>query len=463
MLIATLGLALLRDVPPADYTTQVDVYFRDLIARRKFPAAAVAIVRDGKVEYSKGYGTANLEDDVAATPRTVFRIGSITKQFTATMIMQLVQEGKVKLDEPFETILPEQPKAWAKITVRQLLNHSSGIKSYTGVSGIFNDAALKPVKPEGIVKTVAKEPLEFAPGTQWRYNNTGYELLGMIIEKIDKRPYRDALATRILQPLGMTNTYFVSESVIVKDRAQGYTVSGVEFRHAPFLSMDWPYAAGSIESTVLDLAKWDAALYGESILPQARLEQMWTPTPLAKGKIEQYGFGWSLETARGTKIVEHGGGIHGFTTFIRRAPSKHLTVIVLTNSDASDPEQYARKTMGFVDPSLADQEAAPVLDNDRETDRFAKAMLLSIIAGKLDRSKLTPEFSKFITPEFEKQSQQQLSSMGELNDFTLINTKDENGGKVRTYSVKFASIELKMTFVTTKSGLVAGMGLAPNR
>jgi CubicO group peptidase (beta-lactamase class C family) len=437
----------------------IDSYFNDQIAHKASPSISVAIVDRGKVVYAKGFGYADLERDVLASPESVYRIGSITKQFTATMIMQLIKEGKLSLDQPFRPILPELPEAWSKVTIRQLLNHTSGIKAYTEVSGLFNDGALKPTTPAGILKTVEKAPLDFPPGTSWHYNNSGYEVLGMLIEKLDGRKYEASLHARILDPLGMSHTYFTSERTLVKNRAQGYDPHEGSWQHAAYLNMDWPYAAGSIESTTLDLAKWDAALYGEKILGQSDLKQMWTPTVLPSGKTEPYGFGWQLDKLNGVDIVQHGGGIHGFITFIRRAPEKALTVIVLTNSGSSNPGAMATDVMGIVNATLKVAEVKTISDKDPATTASAKATLQSILDGKLDRTKLTPEFNKLLTADLEKGAKTELGSLGPINGFEVISESDSATAKIRVYKVTLGSAVLKMTITINAQGLIAGLTL----
>ena len=434
---------------------KLDSYFAAQLAKKKTPSISVAVVQKGKVIYGKGFGIANLEDQVPATANSVYRIGSITKQFTATMIMQLVKEGKLRVDDPFETILDDMPRAWAKVTVRNLLNHTSGVKSYTEISGLFAGDAMKPTNPAGIIKKVADAPLDFEPGTKWHYSNSGYELLGMIIEKLDKRTYAESLSARILTPLGMTNTYFVSENQVVPHRAQGYSNSNVGFRHSQYLNMDWPYAAGSIESTVLDLAKWDAALYGDSILPQDMLAQMWTATTLADGTPQQYGFGWQFSKSNGVDIVEHGGGIHGFTTQIRRCPTLGITVIVLTNSDSGgDPATLAKEAMGIVEPSL--QPKAGV-DKSPTTTKHDQEVLQSLLDGKLDRTSLTPEFAVKLTPEKLAAAKSQLAALGKILKFEYVSEQVIEPLNARIYKVTFALVELTYSIAVDSDGKIGGL------
>lgn len=459
LFLASLALAAAQDVD----SSKLDAFFNAQLAKNAAPSISAAVVKDGKIVYAKAFGYADLENDVLATPATVYRIGSITKQFTATMIMQLVGEGKLTLEQKCRSVLPELPAAWDAITVRQLLNHTSGIKSYTSVPGLFDGPAMKPTTPAGILKTVETAPLEFKPGTKWNYNNTAFEVLGMIVEKLDHRKYAESLKARILGPLGMTSTYFTSERTIVKHRAQGYTEGqgGKGWEHAPYLNMDWPFAAGSIESCTLDLAKWDAALYGDRILPQSALKQMWTPTRLADGKTQDYGFGWSLGKQNGVPIVEHGGGIHGFITFIRRAPSHGLTVIVLTNSGGGPADKIAAEAMGIVDLALKVDPPKAIADTDPKATAKARALLQSLMDGKLDHTLFTPEFNKQITPQLEAGAKATLSGMGKIVRFDLTSTESAGGLTSRKYLVTLGVTDLNLVVRVDGKGLVAEFGLRP--
>ncbi len=437
---------------------KLDGYLTDLISKKRSPAISVAVVENGHVVYAKGFGLANLEQDVEANASTVYRIGSITKQFTATMIMQLVKEGKLSIDDSIEKVLPEMPKAWAKVTVKNLLNHTSGIKSYTELEGLMEKDAMQPTTPLGIIKKVENEPMDFEPGTKWHYNNTGYELLGLTIEKLDKRTFAESLKERILSPLGMAHTYFVSEKSIVRYRAQGYSFGKSGYEHAQYLNMDWPYAAGSMESTVLDLAKWDEALYSDKILPRELLAKMWEPTVLADGTIQNYGFGWGTSKLNGQQLVEHGGGIHGFTTHIRRVPSKGMTIIVLTNTNGpSNPAGIAKEAMEMMDPTLKTVKPQIEADKNPAATKEAQIVLQSVLDGKFDRSKLTPDFDKILTPELLAEAKTQLTSLGAITKFEFLREAKINGLTSRIYNVRFAGFELKFAIATDSKGKIGGL------
>lgn len=457
VLTSALGTFASAQVNEANFK-KLDALFAEQVANKSSPSYSVAVVQNGHMVYAKGFGFANLEDQVAANPSTVYRIGSITKQFTATMIMQLVKEGKLKVDDPFETVLPAMPKAWSKVTVKNLLNHTSGIKSYTEIKDLFSEDAMKPTTPAGIIKKVEEIPMDFIPGTKWHYNNTGYELLGMIIEKLDKRTYAESLKSRILSPLGMDHTYFVSESTLVPHRAQGYSWNKNAFEHARYLNMDWPYAAGSIESTTLDLAKWDEALYGEKILPHDLLEQMWSATNLTDGTVQKYGFGWQVDTANGSPIVEHGGGIHGFSTFIRRSPTVGITIIVLTNTDgASNPSKLAKDAMGVMEPSLKLAQATIEVDKSPAVTVHAREILQSVLDGKFDRTTLTPDFAKHLTPELLATAKDQIGQMGGIKMFTFQREAKFGELTSRIYRVGFAGGELTLAVAINKDGKIGGL------
>ncbi len=340
-------------------SARVDAYMRAEMAKRHVPGASVAVVRAGKVVLAKGYGLANVELNVPATPDTVYEMGSITKQFTATAIMMLVEEGKLALDEKITHYLPDLPTAWSGVTVRHLLTHTSGIKSYTSVPNLFslwrNDYT-----HAQIIQLVSGDPLAFPPGEKWDYSNTGYFLLGMIIEKVSGKAYSDFLTERIFRPLQMTATRVNDWSAIIKNRAGGYTWRFGALHNADFTSMTWPFSAGVLVSTVRDMAKWDAALYTEKLLKRANLQQMWTPVKLNGGSTFPYGFGWDLEDYRKHKLISHGGGIPGFTSYIARFVDDKLTVIVLTNTDSADPDSMAHAIAGIYLPALAHSAAKPI-------------------------------------------------------------------------------------------------------
>jgi CubicO group peptidase (beta-lactamase class C family) len=298
------------------------------------PGAAVIAVKDGKTVFRKAYGMANLELGVPISPESVFRLGSITKQFTAVAVLALAEEGKLSLSDPITRFLPDYPTHGHVITVEHLLNHTSGIRSYTGIPGYMNARIQADLTTAELVAVFSKEPMDFAPGEQWRYNNSGYVLLGAIIEKVSGMKYGDFVAERIFRPLGMMSTAYGSDERILPKRASGYTRDGETVGNARYLSMTQPHAAGGLVSTIDDLAVWDASLYSERLLKNGSLEKAWTPAVTRDGKPTRYGYGWGISTLRGSRAIEHGGGIFGFSTYGIRLPREKVYVAVLANSDS---------------------------------------------------------------------------------------------------------------------------------
>lgn len=285
----------------------------------------------GKVIYKKGFGMANIEWSIPNQPDTKFRIGSVTKQFTAALILQLVEEGKIKLDGKLSDYLPYYRKdTGQKVTIHQLLNHTSGIPSYTN-SEFFRDSSRDPYKPHDFVKKFASGDLEFEPGSKFNYNNSGYFILGAIIEQLTGKTYEAVLTEKILTPLGMTNTGYDNSAPVITKRAAGYEKLPDRFVNAAYLDMSLPYAAGSMYSTVEDLFKWDQALYGEKILSAASKAKMFTPG------LSEYGYGVEIgdreigKSGIKTRLIRHGGGINGFNCLLTRVVDKQQTVIILDN------------------------------------------------------------------------------------------------------------------------------------
>ena len=334
-----------QDVP----VDRIDSYVQGEMTRQQIPGLAIAVVRDGKVALAKGYGLANVEHQVAVKPDTVFQSGSVGKQFTATAVMLLVEQGKLSLDDRITKYLPEGVPRWNAIRVRHLLSHTGGTTDYPPNFDFRRDYT------EGaLVKRAAAIPLAFAPGTKWSYSNIGYLLLGVMIHRITGQFYGDFLKEKIFEPLGMTTTRIISEADIVPNRAAGYRLAKGELKNQEWVSPTLNTTAdGSLYLSVLDLAKWDASLYTERILRADSLKQMWTPVTLRSGKTHPYGFGWSLGEIRGHRIVEHGGAWQGFKSAIVRFPDDRLTVLLLANLAQTDPSKLAHGLAAVLDPALA--------------------------------------------------------------------------------------------------------------
>ncbi len=332
-----------RDGEPT--SARVDSVVEAQRKAQKIPGVSVAVCRDGKIVKASGYGLANVEWGVPVTPETIFQTGSVGKQFTATAVMMLVEEGKLRLDDKIAKFIPEAPVTWNDVTVRGLLTHTSGIADYGGeedtmAKGVINFR--KDYTEEELVQAFAKMPKDFPAGEKWSYSNTGYVLLGVILHRVTGEFYGDFLQERIFGPLGMTSTRIISEADIVRQRSGGYRLVKGEWKNqewvAPTLNTT---ADGALYTNVLDLAKWDAALYTSKLIKRSSLDAMWTPVILTSGKTYPYGFGWDLASKDGHRAASHDGAWQGFTMSMTRYLDEGLTVIVMTNldSDNSNPEK----------------------------------------------------------------------------------------------------------------------------
>jgi len=325
-------LAAQTSVRAQDKAAKIDELMKVYNSYRQFNGA-VLVAENGKVIFKKGYGMANMEWNIPVETDTKFRLGSITKQFTSMLILQLVQEGKIKLEGKLTDYLPDYRKDTGdRITIHQLLNHTSGIPSYTGLPNFFQEISRNPYSVSDFVKKYTSGDLEFEPGTKWNYNNSGYFLLGAIVESVTGKPYEQALKERIFDPVGMKNTGYDHYATILAKRAAGYEKRPGGFINAPYLDMSLPYAAGSLYSTVEDLYLWDQALYTDKLL-SAQLKELWY-----KPGLSNYAYGWVVRNAplgaqdEQVTIIEHGGGINGFNTLISRMPDSKNLIVLLNNT-----------------------------------------------------------------------------------------------------------------------------------
>jgi CubicO group peptidase (beta-lactamase class C family) len=334
-----LGLGLVAALPgygrsPAAQPATVDDYVQGEMARQHIPGLSILVARDGKIVLAKGYGLANVELQVPVKPETVFQSGSVGKQFTATAVMMLVEEGKIKLDNPISDYLVGCPPSWKRVTIRELLSHTAGLGDYPDKFDFRKDHT--EAEELGIVERI---PLMFTPGTKWSYSNLGYLTLGILIHRVTGQFYGDFLQKRIFGPLGMSTTRIISEADIIPNRAAGYRLVKGQLKNQEWVSPTINTTAdGSLYFSILDLAKWDAALYTEKLLRQSSFKQMWTVARLTNGQPNsgQYGFAWFVGTKGGHRVIDHSGAWQGFETHISRYIDDKLTVVVLGNLADAD-------------------------------------------------------------------------------------------------------------------------------
>jgi CubicO group peptidase (beta-lactamase class C family) len=294
---------------------------------------SVAVVQGADTLLLKGYGLVDLEWGVH-TPvdaKASYEIGSVTKQFTAAAVMQLVEEGKLDLDADMSDYLPEFDSRGRQVPLRRLLDHTSGIKGYTEMA-VFGELAMKALPRDTLVSMVEKEAFEFEPGTALIYNNSAYFFLGLIIEEVSGQPYEEYVQEHLFAPLGMDDSYYCSESAIRPGRAHGYDGSQEGLVRKRYLNHSWPYAAGSLCSTAGDLVRWNQALHGGEVLSEASYREMITPQPLEDGTPVRYAMGLGIDDRGGRRTIAHGGGINGFLSDGRYYPDDDLIIVVLQNS-----------------------------------------------------------------------------------------------------------------------------------
>src|SRR5262245_14603121 len=308
------------------------------------PGAAVVVVKDGETLFRKGYGLANLELGVPIAPDMVFRLASITKQLTAVAILMLAEQGALALDNDIAAFFPDYPTQGHTITVEHLLTHTSGIRSYTSMPE-WLPLWRKDFTVAELIELFKDQPMDFAPGEKWAYNNSGYILLGSIIEKVSGKTYEQFLQQQIFEPLGMRHSYYDSTARIIPRRVSGYGKGREGYENAPYLSMTQPHAAGALASSVDDLALWDAGLYTDRLIKPETLRRAFISSTLSDGGATDYGYGWGVGEYAGHRTVEHSGGIHGFRTYALRLPDDEVFVALLTNNGSGEhnPEYLAVK------------------------------------------------------------------------------------------------------------------------
>jgi D-alanyl-D-alanine carboxypeptidase len=350
-----MGLCCLGAIPtlsPAQSKTSltaIDRYLRSELRRQRIPGFSVAVVRNGRLLFARGYGYANLEHRVPATDSTIYQSGSLGKQFTAALVLQLADSNLLSLDDPIRRWLTEGPPRWDSVTVRQLLTHTSGIPDYTDSVVDLH----KEYTENDLIQVAAGLTPIFAPGDRWSYSNTGYVLLGAIVRRVTGRFYGDLLRERIFAPLGMRTARIISEADLVPNRSDGYRMEGDSIRHQDWVSPSLNTTAdGSLYLTARDLASWAIALDQGRALPGKDRELAWNPVRLNDGGSYGYGFGWMLDPMRGQPSISHTGAWQGFRTSIDRFPAQGLTVIVLANLELANPRAIGLAVAGMLEPKL---------------------------------------------------------------------------------------------------------------
>jgi CubicO group peptidase (beta-lactamase class C family) len=357
--------------PPTELSDRVDAIAKQLLSRHT-AGVSIAVARDGRLILARGYGMANIEHSVAVTPETVFHIASISKNILAAVVLQLVDEGKLRQDDDVTKYVPEAPTQGHHVTVRQLLNHTSGIYSFTSLPNAANNERLE-LTHEQVLALIKDKPFEFDPGTRWRYDNSAFYLAGMVVERVTKQEYGAYVREHVFKPLGMDTASLCYARMVVPHLASGYEVDDGALVNAAFVSWKLPFAGGAVCATATDLVKWQAALDSGRVLTPSSLALMRTPTTLSDGTTIDYGLGTRLGSLDGHRVLGHygGEGRGGFRPLLESFPDDHLTIVILVNmGDAASPSpvavapEIARAALGLKKNALLD---LPVPDAELAT------------------------------------------------------------------------------------------------
>ncbi|EIL94068.1 serine hydrolase domain-containing protein [Rhodanobacter spathiphylli] len=447
LLLATLFLGTTMPAPAAALKpaqiAAIDRYVSAEMARQHVPGVEVGVYRDGHALLLKGYGLANIEWQAPVTPATLMQSGSVGKQFAATAVMMLVEQGKLSLDDSITRYFPDAPAGWKAIRVKNLLSHTSGLAEYEDPSrmqpgGLFDSR--KDFTEDELVKKIETLPIEFRPGERWDYRNTNYALLGVLIHKVTGQDYRDFMRERIFAPLGMVSTRSISERDIIPGRAAGYEIVGGQLKNQTWVSPSLNSTAdGTLYFNVVDLEKWDRALYGTRLLSRKSLDTMWTPFLLNDGQPNpsHYGFGWASDSMNGHRVIQHSGAWQGFTCTINRYVDDKLTVVVLTNLDAAhaSPVYMSHVIAGLVEPALMPKPNPAIKDDKPEIAAHAREVLQRMLAGKNLAGEFDADAGYVFDPNDAADMRSQLPAKWDAAPLRLIKRGEHDGAVRSVYRV----------------------------
>lgn len=445
----------------------VETYIKAEMARQNIPGLALGVYREGAIIKAQGYGLMNIELNVPVKPESIFESGSVCKQFIATAVMMLVEEGIVSLEDSITKYFPEAPASWKPIKVRNLLSHSSGLAEYD------SEDTTKPGGPinlrvdmteDELLRVIKGFPLDFPPGEKWEYRDTNYFLLGSLIRRVAGKDWGDFLDERVFKRIGMTSTRVISGADIIPNRSAGYRLVKGQLKNKQWYSPTFDSQPGyGLYFNVLDLAKWDGALYTERILRRASLERMWAVEPLSNGEPNRgnYGFGWVIDEVNGHKIVEHGGYSEGFTTHIARYVDDRLTVVVLTNLGTmyASPDKIARHVAGLYEPALMLPKRKPIEDKERPVTALFRSVLEKIAKGKPDPEDFAPNPQMWTTDIDDWIAY--LKGLGEINSVELLECKQQSGQRRYIYRVTFREGPLVLALEINPENKISMLDEAP--
>jgi len=437
---AVAGAQLTVNTLPPDLAQKVDAVAQQALAATGVPSASLAIVRDGKIAYTRAYGDAHLNPDEAAEPRMRYSIGSISKQFTATAVLMLQQEGKLSVNDPVGKYLPELTDA-NEVTIREILSHTSGYEDYWPEDYLMPPMSL-PTTAQHILDNWGKKPLDFPPGTKWQYSNTGYVIAGKIVEKVSGEPLMQFLEEHIFHPLEMKEVWNSDLTKLGDTDAAGYIRYALgPLRPAPKEGRGWMFAAGELAMPAYDLAQWDISVMDRSLLEAKSYDEMETPVLLKDGSSSHYGLGMFIRNLDGHPELEHSGEVSGFVAENIVFPKDKVAIAVLTNQDAS-------RAAGVIG-----QELAPLLLGVSQTtptaaEAQAQQLFESFQKGKIDRSLFTPWCNAYFDEQALRDYQTSLAPLGKPSQVQQVRENLRGGMTFRVFRVEFAGGAKPVTITT---------------
>jgi D-alanyl-D-alanine carboxypeptidase len=438
---------------------QIDAIVTAQLREQFVPGAQVAIAENGRIVYTKGYGYRDLDDRLPVDAKTAFGIGSVTKQFTASAIMLLQQEGKLNVDKSLATYLPNAPHASA-VTLRELLTHTSGIVGYTEQPN-FSLLLPTPATPRRIISSIAADPLAFTPGTKWEYSNTNFVLLGMIVSKLSGLSYPDFLQQHFFEPLGLHRAWFTRIEEVHPDDARGYTdfMWGLPDEHAGLADWSWYDAAGGLTMSAEDLARWDIALDSGRVVSPQSFAEMTTPDRLANGKSTGYGFGLGVGSVFGHPTVGHDGLVSGFTAENLTFPQDHVAIVLLANGDNFAYASAIRAIAGVI--YGVREKPRPFIPYELPADVTARAQrwLTRFLDGTPDFSKMTSDLAVTLPRYRLDQLKKSGEILGAPLGFEPAAIDRRPPLTIYYFRVRFKIGYAKYIFATNASGQVAGFAL----
>jgi len=452
VLLAFFTLLVVKEgIIAADLSAEVDALVKAEMRRQKTPGLSLAVVRDGKPLLVKVYGFANLEHRVLVKPATIFQSGSIGKQFTAAAVMLLVEDGRIGLDEKIGKYLGDVPESWRSITIRHLLSHTSGMTDYPPDFDLRRDYS-----EDELLRMVKEVPLAFPPGERWEYSNLGYVVLGITIGKVAGQFYGDFLSERVFKPAGMTTARVINEADIIPNRAAGYRVVKDEIKNQNWVAPSVNTTAdGSLYVSILDMIRWDSALTRRALFKPSTYEAMWSPAVLSSGKRTSYGFGWSIKSVNGKRLMEHGGEWQGFRSFVARYVDDGVTVIVLANSSSANPQRIAHGVAQVIDPSLKPRSWS-VVEPGIVADH--RQLFESVLNGKVAPGRFAPAVQKSL---FGDRLLDHVKTLGPILNFDLIRFEKLAEGNVYSYEIQFGSMTIAIEMVQTADGKISRLEIHP--